>query len=179
MAQAIAAWTVPIVTGIGHETDFTIADFVADVRAPTPSAAAELVTPDKFELKRQVYQQQMALMERVQQQLAVARSRVQTQAWVLGRLSPQAALNNYRQRLDALTSSMQRTLRHHLALQQERVNTLTARLDTLNPQATLARGYAIVQKGQTVITQTGQVNPGDELVVQVSDGEFGAVVRGT
>ncbi|MFN8458509.1 MAG: exodeoxyribonuclease VII large subunit [Anaerolineae bacterium] len=77
------------------------------------------------------------------------------------------------------TSSMQRTLRHHLALQQERVNTLTARLETLNPQATLARGYAIVQKGQTVITHTGQASPGDEVVVQVSDGQFGATVRGT
>jgi exodeoxyribonuclease VII large subunit len=179
LARAIVAIPIPVVTGIGHEIDFTIADFVADVRAPTPSAAAELVTPDKVELKRWVYQQQLALLENAQQVILAARGQVQSQVWALARLSPQATINNQRQRLDTLTSGMQRLLHHQLSLQRERVNTLTGRLETLNPQATLARGYAIVQKGQAVITQTGQVSQGDELVVTVSNGEFGAVVRST
>jgi exodeoxyribonuclease VII large subunit len=176
LARAIAACPIPIISGIGHEVDFTIADFVADVRAPTPSAAAELVTPDKVELKRVIYAQQLALLDAARQQVAVARADVTRQQWALARISPQATLNNYRQQLDTLVNRAGRTLQHYLSLQQERVKTLSARLETLNPQATLARGYAIVQKGQLVVTQTGQVSQGDEIVVKVRDGEFGAVV---
>ena len=179
LARAIVACPIPIITGIGHETDFTIADFVADVRAPTPSAAAELATPDKIELKRLVYSQQLALSEGAQQEVAAARANLQRWQWALERVSPQAALNNYRQRLDILVSNASRTLQHTLSLRQEQVKTLTARLATLNPQATLARGYAIVQKGSIVVTQTGQVNPGDNITVKVSDGEFEAAVGET
>lgn len=176
LARAIAACPIPLITGIGHEVDFTIADFVADVRAPTPSAAAELVTPDKVELKRVIYAQELALMDAARQQVATARADVTRQQWALARISPQAALNNYRQQLDTLVSRAGRTVQHYLSLQQERVKTLSARLDTLDPQATLARGYAIVQKEQLVVTQTAQVSQDDEIVVKVSDGEFGAKV---
>jgi exodeoxyribonuclease VII large subunit len=176
LARVIAACPVPIVTGIGHETDFTMADFVADVRAPTPSAAAELVTPDRLELKRQVEEQQLALHDHIEQIVVAKQSQLQIQTWALARLSPQATINNYRQRLDQLAQQAQRTLQHQLILDRQRVATMTARLGTLNPQATLARGYAIVQKGQTVITQTHQIDQGDTLLVKVSDGEFGVVV---
>jgi exodeoxyribonuclease VII large subunit len=176
LAQAIAACPIPIITGIGHEVDFTIADFVADVRAPTPSAAAELVTPDKVELKRVIYAQQLALLDAARQQVAAARADVTRQQWALARISPQATLNNYRQSLDTLVNRADRTLQHYLSLQRERVKTLSARLETLNPQATLARGYSIVQKGQLVVTRTGQVSQGDEIVVKVKDGAFEAVV---
>lgn len=179
LARAIAACPIPIITGIGHEVDFTIADFVADLRAPTPSAAAELATPDKTELKRLVDGLQLALTDAARQQVATVRAEVRQQQWALERVSPQASLNNYRQRLDTLVSQAGRTLRHYLSLQQVGVKTLAARLETLNPQATLARGYAIVQKGQTVITHTSQVSPGDGIVVKVSDGEFEADVRNT
>ncbi|GAB4421044.1 MAG: exodeoxyribonuclease VII large subunit [Anaerolineae bacterium] len=177
LARAIAACPIPLITGIGHETDFTIADFVADVRAPTPSAAAELATPDRLELQRTLYDQQLALAGAMQEQISSARSEVKQQAWALARVSPQAALDNYRQRLDTLTARSSRSLQHQLLLQQERVKTLAARLETLNPQQTLARGYAIVQKGPLVITQTAQVNPGDALVVKVKDGAFEATAR--
>ncbi len=179
LARAIAACPIPIITGIGHEVDFTIADFVADLRAPTPSAAAELATPDKTELKRLVDGLQLALTDAARQQVATVRAEVRQQQWALERVSPQASLNNYRQRLDTLVSQAGRTLHHYLSLQQVGVKTLAARLETLNPQATLARGYAIVQKGQTVITHTSQVSPGDGIVVKVSDGEFEADVRNT
>lgn len=177
LARAIAACPVPLITGIGHEIDFTIADFVADVRAPTPSAAAELAVPDRLEVNRLVYEQQLTLLDSVQQQISAARANVQGRQWALERLSPQAVINNHRQRTDTLIGGMQRTLLHHLALHREHVNTLTARLETLNPHATLARGYAIVQKGQTVITQVGQAGQGDDLVVKVSDGAFEVTVR--
>ncbi len=179
LARAIVACPIPVVTGVGHEIDFTIADFVADLRAPTPSAAAELVTPDSLELKQLLYHHQLALVDAAQQLVTTTRTRLQARQWALERLSPQAQINNDRQRIDGLLNRAGRALQHQLSLHQERVNTLAAQLETLNPQATLTRGYAIVQKGQTVVTQTGQVRPGDDISIQVSDGQFEATVSET
>ena len=179
LARAIAACPVPVITGVGHEVDFTIADFVADVRAPTPSAAAELATPDRAELARLVFSQQTALVEATGQIVAAARSRLKNSEWALARLSPQAQLDNSRQQVDTLLGRANRTWHHFLSLQRERLKTVAAQLATLDPTATLTRGYAIVQKGQTVVSQTGQVELGDEIVVQVSDGQFGARVSET
>ena len=177
LARAIVACPIPIITGVGHEIDFTIADFVADVRAPTPSAAAELATPDRLELARLLLEQQLTLAELTRQQVAEARRDLRQQTWALERVSPQSKINNDRQRLDGLSERLQRTTQHALSLHRERLNTLTARLATLNPAATLARGYAIVQKGDTVVTRTDQVSGGEALVVKVSDGEFGVTVQ--
>ncbi len=177
LARAIAACPLPLVTGVGHEVDFTIADFVADVRAPTPSAAAELVTPDRLDLARLLYHNQLALTDAAEQVVATARTNLKSQQWALERLSPQAYINNNRQRVDTLLNRANRTLAHSLSLHRERVKTLAAQLETLNPYATLERGYAIVQKGAEVVTETGQVSEGDNLTIQVSDGEFEATVK--
>jgi exodeoxyribonuclease VII large subunit len=176
LARAMAACPIPIVTGIGHEVDFTIADFVADVRAPTPSAAAELVSPDKNELKQRLAGYQQDLTELARQAISEARNELQRQQWTLTRLSPQTQLNNYRQRLDILLSRATQTIRHQLILQRQQVNSLASQLATLNPEATLKRGYAVVHRGQQVITAAAQVEPGDEVTVQVSQGEFDATV---
>ena len=177
LARAIVACPIPVITGVGHEVDFTIADFVADVRAPTPSAAAELATPDRLELERLLRSSQFDLAEATRQIISTLRASLQRQQWTLERLSPQVYINNYRQRIDVLVNQAHQTLQHYLLLQRERVKTLASQLETLNPQATLTRGYAIVQKGQTVVTRTDQVGQGDEIVVKVSDGEFGATVQ--
>jgi len=177
VARTIASCPVPVISGVGHEVDFTIADFVADVRAPTPSAAAELTTPDRREIEQYLYSYQFALSDAATQITSDLRGKLQNQQWALERLSPQTAVNNYRQNLDTLLSRSNRTIRHTLQLQRERVNNLLAQLETLNPQATLSRGYAIVQKGDAVVTQTGQVSPGDDITVQVNDGEFETTVK--
>ncbi|MBN1221575.1 MAG: exodeoxyribonuclease VII large subunit [Anaerolineae bacterium] len=177
LARAIVACPAPVIAGIGHEVDFTIADFVADVRAPTPSAAAELATPDREEFQRVLRTRQLALAEAAQELVSAARVNLQQQQWALTRLSPQVQINNYRQHVDTLTSQVTRNLQHYLVLQQERVKTLRSELTALNPQATLTRGYAIVQKNQEVVTRTQQVSRGDGLVVKVSNGEFDATVQ--
>jgi exodeoxyribonuclease VII large subunit len=177
VARAIAACPIPVVSGVGHEVDFTIADFVADVRAPTPSAAAELVAPDWLELARLLRQQQLALVDAARQIVTSARNRLQGQQWALERVSPHMQLNNYRQQIDTWLNRAERGLQHRLSLQREQVGNLAARVATLDPRSTLRRGYAIVQKGPTVVTQIGQVEPGDELTIQVSDGEFEATVQ--
>lgn len=179
LARAIVACPVPVVTGVGHEVDFTIADFVADVRAPTPSAAAEIATPDAGELRRALLSQQRVLTDIFQQLIAGKRGELRDRQWSLERLSPQGRVDNFRQRLDTLLDRAGQQLRHRVALQRERVNTLAAQLETLNPQATLDRGYAIVQKDRAVVTSKSQVKPGDEITIRVSDGEFGAAVKAT
>ncbi len=176
VARAIAACPLPVVSGVGHEVDFTIADFVADLRAPTPSAAAELVTPDRAELKRLLSGYQAALVDGARAIVNSARADLQHRSWALERLSPQTTLNNNRQRIDTFINRVERTWQHRLSLRRAEVYALAGRLETLNPAATLNRGYAIVRKGRTVVSRTGQVDPGDDLLIQVSDGEFGAQV---
>jgi exodeoxyribonuclease VII large subunit len=178
VARAVAASPVPIVCGVGHETDFTIADFVADLRAPTPSAAAELVAPDQDELTRRLRAYMVQLAAGAAEAIARRRHLLSSEARALARLSPQAWIEHRRQRVDELGHTAQSSLAHQLALGRERLNGLSARLSALNPEATLARGYAIVRHSQDgrVVSQVAQVSPGDRLSVRVSDGEFESVV---
>ena len=177
LARAIVACPIPIVTGVGHETDFTIADFVADVRAPTPSAAAEIASPNRFDLEQSLAGAEIALTDAARHIIHQARTDLNRQAWALERLSPQNQVNTFRQQIDSLTHRAGRALQHRLDLQRQQIAGLASRLETLNPQATLSRGYAIVQKDNTVVSQTQQVDQNDRIVVKVSDGEFEAIVQ--
>jgi len=148
VARAIAACQHPVVTGVGHETDFTIADFVADERAPTPSAAAELAVPDQAEMR--------------------------------GWLAEQGdRLDAQRQYVDDLSQRAARAVGHRLTLKRAALQGLEARLATLSPTATLERGYAIVRRAETglVVCRVDQVQAGEDLLIRVQDGEFGAVTR--
>ncbi len=179
VARAVAASPIPVVCGVGHETDFTIADFVADLRAPTPSAAAELVTPDRDELARRLQLFRAQLASGASAAITRRRRMLTSEMRALRRLSPQAWIDQRRQRVDDLSRVAQRTIAHRLALGHERLNGLSLRLSALNPQATLARGYAIVRHAEDghVVSRVGQVTSGDRLSVQVSDGEFGSIVQ--
>jgi len=178
VARAVAASRVPVVCGVGHEVDFTIADFAADVRAPTPTAAAAQVVPDRVELQ--------AATERCRQRLiGLARTRVgdgqrnlDHVRRALSRYSPQARLQTDRQRVDELMSRAAHRLELKLQLARERLATRTAQLDCLDPAATLDRGYAIVRHRRSgrVVKSIHQVRPGDPIDVQVGDGTFGATV---
>ncbi len=178
VARAIYASQVPVVTGVGHETDFTIADFVADVRAPTPSAAAELVVPDRQELQGAVESWRGRLAQLMRGRIEEERRALQYQEQVLRRFSPQAQIDSYRQRIDDLMHSALAGLKHRLTLARERLRTLTSKLQTLSPLATLERGYAIARHLGTgkVVRSVAQVVAGDRLEVRVSDGQFESTV---
>jgi exodeoxyribonuclease VII large subunit len=178
VARAIYASQVPVVTGVGHETDFTIADFVADVRAPTPSAAAELVVPDRQELRGAVEGWRGRLVQLMRGGIEEGRRALQYREQVLHRFSPQAHIDNYRQRIDDLIRSALAGLKHRLALGRERLRTLDSQLQTLSPLATLERGYAIARHLGTgkVVRSVAQVVAGDRLEVRVSDGQFESTV---
>ena len=178
VARAIVASPVPVVSGVGHETDFTIADFAADLRAPTPSAAAELVTPDGEQIAAQV----QALRERLAE---AALSGLRDKGWALaqqqarlGGLSPQAALRSGQQHLDDLQARAAAALGYRVSLERERWRGLTQALNSVSPLAVLARSYAVVTGPDGgAIRRVEQVQPGDELRVRVSDGEFGVTAR--
>jgi exodeoxyribonuclease VII large subunit len=179
VARAIAACRHPVVCGVGHETDFTIADFIADLRAPTPSAAAELAVPDQAELRQRVGAGAWQLEQALRRRLGVAGQALDQQRRALQRLSPQARVDRHRQQADDLTRRAGRSVGHALALHRSRLVGLQARLQALSPLATLERGYAIVRRQDTgaVVQRVGQVGAGDPLVIRVQDGEVGAIVR--
>jgi len=181
VARAIAACRHPVVSGVGHETDFTIADFVADLRAPTPSAAAELAVPDQAELRQYIGAWAEQLEGSIERRLFQMRQALEQQQRALQRLSPRAQIESYRQQVDDLSRRVVQALAHGQALRRSGLAGLGARLAALSPQATLARGYAIVRQTGTgaVVRSVGQVRAGDDLAVRVQDGEFEAVVAGS
>ncbi len=174
VARALAAMPVPVVSGVGHETDFTIADFVADVRAPTPSAAAELVTPSRDQLRNQVNTLAAQMAEALSSALHDKHASLREQSAQLKALSPQARLANARQRVDDLLARAAVAMTNRLALERERWNGLAQALNGVSPLAVLSRGYAIVtQPDGTVVRKASEVKSGDPLRVRVSEGEFG------
>lgn len=177
VARAIVASRVPVVSGVGHETDFTIADFCADLRAPTPTAAAQFCTPDQNELRANVILYEKRLQRAMHEQIAETRRSLIHSANALQRASPRAQIENRRQRLDDVTRSATRQIQRRLEIQRAELASAARQLNTLNPLATLERGYAIVRKEKTVVTDAAQVSTNDVVNVRVRDGEFSARVE--
>ncbi len=173
VARAIATSRLPVISGVGHETDFTLADFAADRRAPTPSAAAEIATPDLADLSAALIQARMRLVRAATQQVRTRRERVGNLRRALQFLSPAARLMGSRQRIDDLVSRLEGAMVHRLDGTHREVSGLWARLETLNPAAVLTRGYVIVRHRDThqVLTSAAAVQPGMPLSLQFGDGE--------
>ena len=174
VARAIYASRAPVVSAVGHETDHTIADLVADARAPTPSAAAEMVAPDRDELQVRVRTYVNELSIRLTSALEANVRDVEQSVWRLRRSAPDAT--TWRQRLDDLSTASSRSLRAYLEVRRERVRGLESRLSSLSPANVLSRGYAMVRRQDTgeTVTSVAQVTDGDEVEVRVRDGAFAA-----
>ena len=179
VARAVAASQAPIVVGVGHETDFTIADFVADRRAPTPSAAAEIATPDRADLSAALQGARLALAASLGARLERLRWSLADQRSALRFASPGARVANGRQRVDELTRRAVELLRHGLALRRANAAGLAQALRAVDPLAVLARGYALVLREDdlSLVRSVQQVAAGDRLRVRVSDGTFGAEAK--
>ncbi len=179
VARAIVASRVPVISGVGHETDFTIADFCADLRAPTPTAAAQFCTPDQNELRADILLAGRRLGQAARGVFEGGHRRVRADLVALDRVSPQRQIAARRQQVDELSHAAAAHLRRRVALQREQLRGARRHLEALNPNATLGRGYAIVRKkpaGQ-VVTRQSQVGHGDMVEVRVTDGEFDARVE--
>ena len=181
VVRAVAASAAPVISGVGHETDFTLTDFAADLRAPTPTAAAELATPDKSELLAAVHEQLAA-------QVSLLKERLSDLRWVLGqrvdtlhRLSPAHQIDTYRQRLDEINLRGARAIQILLDKKAMQVSTLQQALRSLNPQAVLQRGYAIVTRTEdgSLVKNANQVAREDLIHIRVSQGELDARITQT
>ncbi len=178
VARAIFAAQHPIISGVGHEVDFTITDFVADLRAPTPSAAAELAVPDIAEIAPLAAGLQAHLHNLMADQLTRRRQQVQTLSRHLTLLSPRSRVDSHRQRLDTLAGRLAQAMQRKLVQEAGRLAVARAQLQAVGPQATLARGYAIVRnENGRIVRSVGQVKAGDGLDVQVEDGRFPVQVQ--
>lgn len=180
VVRAVAASDAPVISGVGHETDFTLTDFASDLRAPTPTAAAELATPvTLFDLASEM----SALGQRVEMALTnrIQNNRVELSS-IESRLkfySPARRLQSERQRVDEWSRRLVAAPAHRLALEAEKVAGLGKRLVALSPFEVLARGYAVVTRPAdgSLIRSVGQVKADEQIEVRVSDGKFGAVVK--
>ena len=179
VVRAVAASRIPVVTGVGHETDFTLADFASDLRAPTPTGAAVLATPDAADLRPALAEARqqlwndfgLALQDR-RVDLKDARSRLQ-------RVSPLRRIENDRQRLDQLDEQGQRSLTHLLQLRRLALQGAADRLTALSPLAVLRRGFAVVTRADDgrLVQQMDQVSVGQAVRVRLADGQFEARVE--
>jgi exodeoxyribonuclease VII large subunit len=174
VARAIARSRIPVISGVGHETDFTIADFVADYRASTPTAAAAAAVPDIEDWRSDVLEKEQALTDLAEEYLNDLREQLERTQHDLQRASPQNMLDRRRQQLDDTTALLQTHLQHILSLRGERLQGMALRLHSLSPLLTIARGYAIVRRDTdgTIITSTQQAQPGATLTIQVTDGHI-------
>ena len=170
VARAVFASSNPVVSAIGHETDFTICDMVADVRAPTPSAAAELVVPDRAEMLARVVGAAQVIENSLDTQMGRASDDVDALRSRVGRAAPE--LDGLRLRVDDLLQDSQTALSHRVELLRARVAGLSSALSPLSPYGTLRRGYAIVssRNSDEVITDSENVTTGDILDVTLHKG---------
>ena len=178
VARAIVASDIPVVTGVGHETDFTIADFVADLRASTPTAAATAVVPDLRTWREELAQQQERADQAISVYLYAQRGALGIRRHALDRASPRGRILQARQRVDEARERAQMRMRSLLDVRRERLRGQAGRLHALSPLLTLSRGFALVRRAddEALVTRVAQIAPGDPLVVRVSDGTFRAVV---
>ncbi len=179
VARAIARSRIPVVSGVGHETDFTIADFVADVRASTPTAAATTAVPDIEEWRGDLAEKQLLLHGLIQERVQDAHYGLEGALRDLNRASPQSLIERRRQQLDETSERLRIQMQHSLILQTERLRGLALQLHNLSPLLTIARGYAIVRntQNQQIVTSTAQVQSGDQLTIRVQDGTIPVSVQ--
>src|SRR5256884_1276635 len=179
VARAIARSCIPIISGVGHETDFTIADFVADYRASALTPAAAVALPAVEDVRADILDEHQTLTGLVEEYLNDLSEQLERTQHDLQRASPHNMLDRRRQQLDDMTALMQTHLQHILSLRGERLQGMALRLHSLSPLLTIARGYAIVRRDTdgTIITSIEQAQPGDTLTIQVTDGHIPVQVR--
>ncbi|MEW6695738.1 MAG: exodeoxyribonuclease VII large subunit [Bacillota bacterium] len=178
VALAIANSRIPVISAVGHETDYTIADMVADLRAPTPSAAAELVVPDCREMVRYLQTLEQRVTKGMTNGLERARQRVKNCLASQSLRRPFLITGNRQQTVDMLTTNLQRVSKVYLADKTALLAGLAGKLHVLSPLATMARGYSICTTAEgKVVTRADAVEPGDAVNVLLNKGQIVCTVQ--
>jgi len=179
VVRAVAASRIPVVTGVGHEIDFTLVDFAADRRAPTPSAAAELITPDIATLRAGTHDLAARLSRLLETLVGERRAAVRGQVRLLERMSPLARIRNDRQRVDDLLTRAAVRVQHSLHRRRDGLNAQVRALENANPLTLLRRGYALVSRTEdgVRVTSVRQAPEDTSVEIAVYDGRLTATVR--
>ena len=178
LAYAVYNCETPIISGVGHETDFTICDFVADVRASTPSAAAELAVPDRQELMSYYFKQKQYISAMLDRKIKTAQLRLENQQRRMSASSPKLKAEQLEKQLSAKSEKLTRFMNIYISDKENKLIAAKAKLDGLNPLNVLNRGYAIAEKDEKIITSSKQLKDGDDFTVILSDGKINAKVCG-
>ena len=180
VVRAVAGSPVPIICGVGHETDFTLSDFAADLRAPTPTAAAELATPITIlDLTARIAHLRSLLINFTLALVAEKQNNLASLTAALRYASPERRIHSERQRVDELARRAHSSLLHRFRLEASQVQGMHRRLEALNPLAVLARGYAVVTRKEdgSVVSRVAQARPGQQVQIRVIDGQIDAEIK--
>ncbi len=176
VARSIYDSKIPIISAVGHETDFSISDFVADLRAPTPSAAAELAVPDIYELNKKIINYQdrlrMALLKKVEL-MKLSFEKVMSSAVFR---EPLRKVNDNYLSLDNLLKRLEAEIKIKSEKEKNKYIELVAKLDTLSPLKTLSRGYSITEKEGKIIKSKDELIKGDKIDLRFIDGRKSAII---
>lgn len=178
LAYAIYNCKIPVISAVGHETDFTICDFVSDLRAPTPSAGAELAVPDKDELVSFYNSQLQYLSSLVDVKVKNQSNMITDFHRRLSLVSPQSRIEKYEQQLEMLKSKSDSFVNEKISRADSNLKATAAKLESINPIAVLSRGYVIAEKDGQVISSKKQLSKNDEFSVEFSDGKITAKAIG-
>lgn len=178
LAYAVYNCETPIISGVGHETDFTVCDFVADVRASTPSAAAELAVPDRQELMSYYFKQKQYISAMLDRKIKTAQLRLENQQRRMSASSPKLKAEQLEKQLSAKSEKLIRFMNIYISDKENKLIAAKGKLDGLNPLNVLNRGYAIAEKDEKIITSSKQLKNGDDFTVILSDGKINAKVCG-
>jgi len=175
--RAVAASEIPIVSAVGHEVDISLSDLAADVRAPTPTAVASLVVPDKDDLKKALEERSFTLNTSVVRVLSLWRERVNSIAMGYGFKRITGRIGDERQRLDDVSRRLSKNLNRQVMDYGKSFESVKSRLRALSPESVMERGYCVARRQDDVIVRTSnQVKSGEELKLQLSKGGFAAYV---
>ena len=177
VARAIFESELPVISAVGHETDFTIADFVADLRAPTPSAAAELAVPDVYELKQKINTYQNRCRMSLKKQIELMRLRYEKCMKSRIFTDPMRKIRDMDVVLDSYVQRLENRVRNIQKQNHTKYVELVTKLDTLSPLKTLTRGYTLTEKENKIVKSASELNAGDEVKLRFFDGEKVAFVR--
>ena len=177
VARAIYHSKIPIVSAVGHEIDFTIADFVADLRAPTPSAAAELVVPDRAEIIENIRSFCYTAGQALTDTLASERDKIQSLLHSYAFNRPIDQLRQHSQRLDEYRRVLSNSIANKINLDQRQLLSFRQRIASLNPVTILKRGYVVVRRGEKIISNASLLSNNEAVQMQFHDGDVAAVVK--
>ena len=177
VARSIYNSKIPVISAVGHETDFSISDFVADLRAPTPSAAAELAVPDVYELKRKIESFQDRLRMALIKKVEIMKLRYDKCMSSVVFKDPLRKVNDNYLNIDNLLKRLEASIKIEQEKEKNRYIELISKLDALSPLKTLARGYSITEKQGKIIKSKDELNKGDKIDLIFTDGKKGAIIN--